>query len=589
MRIKLIPRLLIFGIFLGSALHANSLISTETTTFSPNLDGSIDSLRFKIQSSSLPKLQDWELTIRNASGDSVRKFEANRLRRKDFVFFWDENEFAPEDVIVPDNLEWNGEDENGNIVPDGYYTYQLLLLTSNQERILSEEATIYLDSHPPKVEIGTKNRLLLFEDRNLSKIQIQQKGVGESADIFLGEFLDAQGRSIKSYSWRTRDLPSTLSWDGTDASGKQAPVGLYSYKLTARDPAGNESSARVDNLSVKSEAVGADINTDTELYSTDPSVTLSRIRFIAFISSKLKSDSFEWEVFKRKGDDETQIYSHKGLGEPPAEWTWEPKDKENRPLSSGTYFVRLTIYSRYDKFSSFPKKFTLSDDKAKFSYDVFPNGVTPDDDWHKDSLEIRIRSKKLPILNWKISLLESFGDDEKEERIVRVWSGQNSIPDRLSWSGKDDQGRRIGSLAPLRVVLRYKDLFGREGEEEVGRLRTGILIIKEKEGYRISIPERLYEERWWTLPSTLKSILTKLPGYKIELQFHTSHYGDDEYNLKLSEEKARKIFRSFFGKESEFGRYRFRGFGETLPLIPGNGIYEMDRNQRIDFFLSVGK
>ncbi|TGK17887.1 cell envelope biogenesis protein OmpA [Leptospira fluminis] len=569
-----------------SGLKANSLIGTETTTFSPNWDGSVDFLKFKIRSSTLPKLQDWELTIRNASGETVKKYEANRLKKKDFSLFWDENEFAPEEVSIPEVLEWNGEDENGNIVPDGYYTYQLLLLTANQEKILSEEATIYLDSHPPKAETGIRNRLLLFEDRNHARIQIQQKGSGDSADLFTGEFLDYHGKLVKSYTWRTKDLPSVLSWDGTDSNGKNLAPGLYSYRLIARDPAGNESVSKQENISLQTESVGADINADTESYSTDSSVALSRIRFSSFLSSKLKSDSYEWEIFKRKGETESQIYVGKGLGEPPAEWTWEPKDKESRPLSSGTYFVRITIFSRYDRYSSFPKKFVLTEDRAKFSSDVFPNGFTPDGNWRKDFLEVRIRSKELPLSGWKITILESFGDSE---RVARTWTGTGSPPPRLVWSGKDEQGRRIGSLAPIKVVLSYKDMFGREGEEIIGNVSSGILVVKEKDGYRISVPERLYETRWWTVPSALKSLLGKLPGYKVELQYHTSHLGDDEYNLKLSEEKARKTFQSFFGKDYEFGRYRFRGYGETEPLIHGNGAYETDRNQRIDFFLSVGK
>ncbi|TGK07558.1 cell envelope biogenesis protein OmpA [Leptospira semungkisensis] len=587
---KLLPYSLVLGIFLSHSISANSLITTESGTFSPNWDGNSDFMKFKIQTSSLPKLQDWELTIRSASGDAVRKFEAGKLRKKGFTLFSDENEFAPEDIYLPSSLEWNGENETGDLAGDGYYTYQLLLLTANKEKILSEEATFYLDARAPKVEANCKTKLLLVDDRNLAKIFIQQKASGESTDMFVGEFLDSEGRSIKSYSWRTKDLPFQLVWDGTDSNGRMVSPGLYSYRLTGRDSAGNESSDKVENLSVRNESSGIDLNTDGELFPSDPSNSLNHIKFSAFISSKLKSDSYEWEIFKNKPEDENLVYSQKGLGEPSAEWVWEPKNKEAKSLDAGIYYYRLTVFSRYDKYISLPKKFVLSNESPKFSYDVFPNGLTPDGDWQKDILEIHLRSKSLPLSSWKISILESFGDEEsREERTVRSWSGQGNGPEKLIWYGLDDQGRRIGSLAPIRVILSYKDIFGGEGDVTLGSVQTDILIVKEKEGFRFSIPNRIYEDRWWTLPSRVKSVLAKFPGYKVELQYHTSHRGDDEYNLRFSEEKARKIFQSLFGKDYEFGRYRFRGYGETLPLIPGNGSYEVDRNERVDFFLSVGK
>lgn len=580
----------VLGIFLSGSLFGNSLITTDSSTFSPNWDGNSDYLKFNIQTSSLPKLQDWELTIRSASGETVRKFEAGKLRKKGFTLFSDENEFAPEEIYLPSTLEWDGENENGDLVGDGYYTYQLLLLTVNKEKILSEEATFYLDSRPPKVEANCKTKLLLTEDRNLAKVIIQQKVSGESADLFTGEFLDSEGRSLKAYTWRTRDLPFQLVWDGTDSNGKPVAPGLYKYKLTGRDPANNETTDTIENISVRNESVGADLNTDREFFPVDPSNPLNRIKFLSFTSSKLKSDSYEWEIFKGEVKDDNLVYSQKGLGEPTAEWTWEPKNREGKPLGTGTYFYRLTIHSRYDKFTSLAKKFSLTGDRPKFSYDVSPNGFTPDGDWQKDVLEIRLKSKGLGTASWKINLLESYGDGEAtEERIIRTWSGPGNVPERLLWYGLDDQGRRIGSLAPIRAVLYYKDVFNGEAELELGDIKTGTLIVREKEGFRFSVPNRLYEDRWWTLPSLIKSVLSKFPGYKIELQYHTSHLGDDEFNLRSSEEKSRKIFQSLFGKDYEFGRYKFRGYGETQPLIPGNGPYEADRNQRIDFFFTSGK
>lgn len=220
-------------------LHPNTFLKTNTEVFSPNWDGKNDVLEFRISKSALPRLSDWELVIKNSGDDIVKIFKADHRRKRGFSFFGllqDDTQLSPLEITIPESILWFGEDSKGFLLPDGEYKYRLRLVTENKENLLSEEKTILLDSHSPSSEINTKTRILFLNgDRNSSRINISQKVSGEFSDYFTGEFLDSEGKVVKSYTWKFKDVPSVLIWDGTDFSNKQLSNGVYSYRLIGSD------------------------------------------------------------------------------------------------------------------------------------------------------------------------------------------------------------------------------------------------------------------------------------------------------------------------------------------------------------------
>lgn len=576
-------------LFFSQSISADTFIKTSSESFSPNWDGRNDTVEFRISKSALPRLFDWELVVKNAGDDIVKTFRADHRRKKGFSLFpflQDENKLSPSEIVIPESILWSGEDSKGFLLPDGEYKYRLRLVTENKENLLSEEKSILLDSHSPSSELNAKTRVLfLGGDRSASRINISQKVSGEFGDNFTGEFLDSDGKVVKSYSWKLKEVPSNLSWDGSDFSNKQLPSGIYSYRLIGFDKGKNESATLLNDLTIRSETGGVDLYSDSKLYSFLPGSLKNSVRFHSFVSPKIKTDSYEIEIFQKNGIEEKSVYRIRDTGEPSSEWRWDLRNQAGDFISQGVYYYRLTIHSRYERYLSIPSFFQVTKDSFHLSLAVSPKEFTPDNDGKNDLLRIFLSAQGVPLQSWEITLYETPPDTDLKRKI-KTWSGNGSPSEEIPWEGLDETGARVGSLSDFYFEWKFTDVLGRESGGTGGEFKTGILVLEEDNSLRISIPESQVEARWWTLPGKIRSLLNEFPGYKIEVQSHSSHQGDEEVNQVTTEERAKTAFEYFFSKSAPFGRVRYRGYGETLPLIPGSGKYEADKNHRIDFYLS---
>ncbi|WP_082281364.1 OmpA family protein [Leptospira kirschneri] len=583
-------RLITTSFFLFNfSLHSNTFLNTNTEVFSPNWDGKNDVLEFRISKSALPRLSDWELVIKNSGDDIVKIFKADHRRKRGFSFFGllqDDTQLSPLEITIPESILWFGEDSKGFLLPDGEYKYILRLVTENKENLLSEEKTILLDSHSPSSEIGTKTRVLFLNgDRNSSRINISQKVSGESSDYFTGEFLDSEGKIVKSYTWKFKDVPSVLIWDGTDFSNKQLSNGIYTYRLIGSDKVKNESISVISDLTIRNEMIGVDMFSDSKIYSYQPGSLKNSAKFTFYVSPKLKSDSYEIEIFQKKGNEEKNVYRLRETGEPGTEWKWDLKNQAGDFVSAGTYHCRLTVHSRYERYQSIPSSFEVSKESFGLDLSLSTNEFSPDNDGKNDLLKIYLSHQGIPLQSWEITLYE-IPPYTSLRRKIKTWNGEGQPGPEIFWEGLDESGVRIGSLSEFYFEWKYTDVLGRESNKKGAEFKTTILVLEEDHSLRISIPESQVEARWWSLPGKIRSLLNEFPGYKIELQSHSSYQGDEEVNQVGTEERAIEALEYFFSKTVPFGRIRFRGYGETLPLIPGSGKYEADKNQRIDFYLS---
>ncbi|TGM07524.1 hypothetical protein EHQ86_05535 [Leptospira yasudae] len=587
--IRLTKTAVLFLLLISFQLRADSFIKTNSDSFSPNWDGKNDVLEFKISKSALPRLADWELVVKNSADDVVKTFKADHRRKKGFSllpFLQDDSKLSPLEIGIPESIFWSGEDSKGFLLPDGEYKYRLRFVTENKENLLSEEKTVVLDSRPPSSEISAKTRVLfLGGDRNSSRLNISQKVSGESSDFFTGEFLDSEGKIVKSYTWKQKDVPYILSWDGTDYTNKQLSGGIYKYRLVGSDKARNESVSILSDLTIRTETIGVDLFSDSKFYLYLPGSSKNSARFSFYISPKIKSDSYEIEIFQKKGNEEKSVYRFRDTGEPNAEWKWDLRNQAGDLVGGGTYFYRLTVHSRYERHQSIPSSFEVSKESFDLDVSVSVKEFTPDNDGKNDLLKILLSHSGIPLQSWEITLYE-IPPYTSLKRKIKTWNGEGQPGSEILWEGLDESGVRVGSLSEFYFEWKYTDIFGRESTGKGADFKTGILILEEEGSLRISVPESQVEARWWSLPGKIRSVLNEFPGYKIELQSHTSHQGDEEVNQVASEDRARNAFEYFFSKSVPFGRIRFRGYGETLPLIPGSGKYEADKNQRIDFFLS---
>jgi outer membrane protein OmpA-like peptidoglycan-associated protein len=82
------------------------------------------------------------------------------------------------------------------------------------------------------------------------------------------------------------------------------------------------------------------------------------------------------------------------------------------------------------------------------------------------------------------------------------------------------------------------------------------------------------------------NVLEKHPEVEqLEVQGHTSSEGGPEYNLRLSEERARAVAKWLIDHGVDAKRLVVKGYGLTQPLVPDDSEENRQKNRRVQFRL----
>jgi outer membrane protein OmpA-like peptidoglycan-associated protein len=78
-------------------------------------------------------------------------------------------------------------------------------------------------------------------------------------------------------------------------------------------------------------------------------------------------------------------------------------------------------------------------------------------------------------------------------------------------------------------------------------------------------------------------LLAENPAIEIELAAHTDSKGSDDYNYKLSDNRARSVMNYLISKGIAASRLRSQGYGETKPLASNETDDGRQLNRRVEF------
>ena len=69
----------------------------------------------------------------------------------------------------------------------------------------------------------------------------------------------------------------------------------------------------------------------------------------------------------------------------------------------------------------------------------------------------------------------------------------------------------------------------------------------------------------------------------IEVQGHADERGNDDYNLKLTSDRAASVVQALGQRGVDLSRLRSAGYGERCPVDPAHGASAWDKNRRVEF------
>ena len=83
----------------------------------------------------------------------------------------------------------------------------------------------------------------------------------------------------------------------------------------------------------------------------------------------------------------------------------------------------------------------------------------------------------------------------------------------------------------------------------------------------------------------IADVMLSDPKLKLEIQGHTDNVGGIDYNLTLSENRAREVYSSLIVRGVEANRLRYRGFGFSRPIATNDTEEGRALNRRTEFVI----
>lgn len=124
------------------------------------------------------------------------------------------------------------------------------------------------------------------------------------------------------------------------------------------------------------------------------------------------------------------------------------------------------------------------------------------------------------------------------------------------------------------------------------------IIVKDAEvkaietGKICDLRDIYYETNSFNLTSNSKVILQLFieflkdnPTVKVEIQGHTDNIGNDDANMKLSQQRAKSVYEYVIAQGIPANRLRFKGYGETQPIADNNTEAGRAQNRRTVFLI----
>ena len=168
----------------------------------------------------------------------------------------------------------------------------------------------------------------------------------------------------------------------------------------------------------------------------------------------------------------------------------------------------------------------------------------------------------------------------------------------------DAEAARAAALAQeaaARAQLDQARMTAAQAEEEKRQLREQIrqqlnLILETREtarGLIVNMSDVLFDTGKYTLKPGAREKLAKIggivlahPGLKLAVEGHTDSVGSDEYNQRLSEQRANSVRGYLVSQGVSADAITAIGFGKTSPVTDNNTAAGRQQNRRVELVVS---
>ncbi|POQ98287.1 hypothetical protein AU468_13810 [Alkalispirochaeta sphaeroplastigenens] len=523
----------------------------ETQYISPNNDGLADELLLPVTITDERYVMSWAFLVRDDQGRVVRTIENAEARPENVGFqsFLDRLLYVRTGVDVPARIRWDGRTDAGGVAPDGEYTFTVEATDDNNNRAVSREKTIVVDTTPPEVTIIPPEHTdeLIFAPGGIGgqdTITINQTSSRE--DLWNVRILDASDQVVLEKEFHDTELEPFV-WDGRDSSGAIVPDGVYWYQATATDRAMNTGSGTLENIIVDTVPTPVGLTVNLGHFSPNANGRQDEIILAPDIPIREGIRTHTLEILDEAGRPRRTFA---GGEDPPARWTFDGLDDRGRALEEGTYQARLTLlYRNGSEPRATSPSFVLDITPPRLSVVAEDTIFSPNGDGRKDTIAFIQDTEE--ALWWEGRIENAFGE------VTRTFRWEGRPAERLLWDGRSGQGTPLPD-GEYRYVLTGQD---RAGNRASSRPITFTLDTRET-------PVFVSSSREAFAPGT------RGPHRTIDLlpQIEDPR-GAERFSLEILDEDGTLVAR-IDGAGAPDESYRWDGRGTTGEIVP-DGTYRV--------------
>ncbi len=331
-------------------------------------------------------------------------------------------------------FQWDGRTDDGNLLPDGAYTYVLSSTDRAGNTGTSKVITLRIDTQKKPVRVSTDLAYFSpFGGGTKTKIRIiPSLAVTTGIESFVVRVKSSKGDVVRTFKGSNRP-PEEVTWAGIDDSGKRVADGQYGAELEVAYSNGTHPTAQSNPFFVDNHFPQVDVSADTTLFSPDGT---SRLQSVTVKQSSSDEDLWEGEIHNAKNE-RVRGWFWKGKA---VDFAWDGKDDNGNIAPDGTYSYVVKSQTKAGnqtvkelkgiQIDTRPTPVFLTESATGFS--PTPSGV-PNTITFTPLVQLADG-----IRSWKLSIMNAAGTS------VRDFNGAPPVPQTVAWDGKDS----AGALAP---------------------------------------------------------------------------------------------------------------------------------------------
>lgn len=372
------------------------------------------------------KEDKWIGVFKNATGQTVKTFE------------WNDSE--------PQNLSWNGTNNDGQFVPDGVYSYEVSATdrAGNKNNYTSVTNIIYSAEKPAtNIYISGSKYFSPQTDSKLStitfkiNIPVPNANSGNKLSYWSVKILDKNQKVCRVYEGNDKELPpSEIIFDGKDNNGNRLNEGIYQASVSAKYLNGYESTI------VKSPEFILDVTKPNAELAVSDNVfgagSKDKVTISMLITPKAFAPVPSWKAKIVNDNDKSIVVREYSFDQYPPEsvvWNGFTQDGKLAPDGKYRFLLEATDLAGNSNIIQTENPFELNTKTAKVLLSASDIAFSPNGNKKKDTISFTPVLKDIDA----ISLYE-FTVSDSTKKIVKTIKDTKTIPQKIIWDGKDNDG-----------------------------------------------------------------------------------------------------------------------------------------------------